>query len=702
MKRTVSALVGVTAASLLLSVPGLASAAPTPTPTPSATPVATAAPTAPTPGAATPGAPTPAAPTPTRTPAITTPPAPASPSTPATPTPAPTPSASAQAIEVKGAIKEVWDRNGGAAGPLGQPVAAEFQGAQSAWLQQFTGGWIVWTPGIGGYTVRGGLLGGWLAQGRDAGPLGVPTGEGVQAGRGSWTQSFSGGRLYWISGSRAYAVRGAILGVYQDSGWENGTLGLPVGNEYASANGSIVQNFEFGKVVWSSNTGAFIVKGALRVGYDDAGAEGGALGLPVGNEFAVNGGWVQNFQYGNVMYHPAHGVHTIKGALQDAYGARGWEGGFLGWPTGNEYASAGGYLQQFENGQLMWHPATGAFAVNGGILGAYAKYNWEVGDLGFPTRDAFQGRNGTWIQHFQGGQIFWTPGVGGYRISGGIMGAYARNGWEAGSLGAPAGDAFQGGQGSWIQHFQGGQIFWASGVGGYKVQNAMLAVYDNLGWENGPLGLPVEDERPGVQGTWIQAFQGGQTFWNPNTGGYAVRGALLQEYGRQGWEAGQLGAPASNEYEVSGGWSQDFQYGRLNYINGSFSITWPGPDVDARCRYGRVMCISKADKKLRWMIDGQVLLTMDARFGVDATPTREGEYKVFSKVRDEISWMYGNTPMPFAMYFSGGQAVHYSYDFAARGQVGGSHGCVNIRDWNGIQWLYDTQVKLGDRVVVYW
>ena len=45
--------------------------------------------------------------------------------------------------------------------------------------------------------------------------------------------------------------------------------------------------------------------------------------------------------------------------------------------------------------------------------------------------------------------------------------------------------------------------------------------------------------------------------------------------------------------------------------------------------------------------------------------------------------------MPFAMFFSGGQAVHYSSDFAARGYAGATHGCVNVRDLAGIRWLFD-------------
>jgi lipoprotein-anchoring transpeptidase ErfK/SrfK len=53
------------------------------------------------------------------------------------------------------------------------------------------------------------------------------------------------------------------------------------------------------------------------------------------------------------------------------------------------------------------------------------------------------------------------------------------------------------------------------------------------------------------------------------------------------------------------------------------------------------------------------------------------------------------------MFFSGGQAVHYSPDFAATGYNGASHGCVNVRDYDGMVALFD-QVRVGDKVIVYW
>ncbi|MGW2954324.1 L,D-transpeptidase family protein [Streptomyces eurythermus] len=124
----------------------------------------------------------------------------------------------------------------------------------------------------------------------------------------------------------------------------------------------------------------------------------------------------------------------------------------------------------------------------------------------------------------------------------------------------------------------------------------------------------------------------------------------------------------------------------------------PAAAPDARCMTGRVLCIDKASRTLRWMIDGRTLDTLSVRFGTQYTPTREGVFKVYWKSRHHVSTLY-HSAMPYAMFFSGGQAVHYSADFAARGYAGGSHGCVNVRDEAAIARLF-AQVKVGDKVVV--
>ncbi|MEO3974061.1 L,D-transpeptidase family protein [Streptomyces sp. CAU 1734] len=126
----------------------------------------------------------------------------------------------------------------------------------------------------------------------------------------------------------------------------------------------------------------------------------------------------------------------------------------------------------------------------------------------------------------------------------------------------------------------------------------------------------------------------------------------------------------------------------------------PAARLDPRCLRGRVMCVSKTGRTLSWVVEGVVRSTMDVRFGSQYTPTREGTFTVFLKSRNHVSTLY-DTPMPYAMFFSGGQAVHYSADFAARGYGGASHGCVNVRDRGAIAALF-AEIRTGDRVVIHW
>ena len=121
--------------------------------------------------------------------------------------------------------------------------------------------------------------------------------------------------------------------------------------------------------------------------------------------------------------------------------------------------------------------------------------------------------------------------------------------------------------------------------------------------------------------------------------------------------------------------------------------------MPARCKHGRVVCVDKTTRTLRWVVNGSVKIKMSARFGASATPTREGTFYIYWKDIDHVSSLFGSA-MPYSMFFNGGQAVHFSSDFAARGYNGASHGCVNVRNWTAVKSLYRT-TRIGDKVVVF-
>ncbi|MBB1484090.1 L,D-transpeptidase [Tessaracoccus sp. MC1865] len=114
---------------------------------------------------------------------------------------------------------------------------------------------------------------------------------------------------------------------------------------------------------------------------------------------------------------------------------------------------------------------------------------------------------------------------------------------------------------------------------------------------------------------------------------------------------------------------------------------------------GRAFCVSKGQDKMAWVINGKVQTIVDVRFGRTATPTRNGAFKIGWKSRDHFSSIY-KVDMPFALFFDGGIAIHYSANFARVGYSGGSGGCVNVRDYAQMERFFDI-ARVGDKVIVY-
>ena len=117
-----------------------------------------------------------------------------------------------------------------------------------------------------------------------------------------------------------------------------------------------------------------------------------------------------------------------------------------------------------------------------------------------------------------------------------------------------------------------------------------------------------------------------------------------------------------------------------------------------------MLCASKRHGKLYWVIDGKIQRSFDARFGRPGYPSDEGTFRVYYKNAHAQSTMFSKkpVPMPFAMFYNWKQqeGIHYSGEFAANTNPRGSHGCINLRDYEGARWLYN-QVRINEKVVVY-
>lgn len=128
-------------------------------------------------------------------------------------------------------------------------------------------------------------------------------------------------------------------------------------------------------------------------------------------------------------------------------------------------------------------------------------------------------------------------------------------------------------------------------------------------------------------------------------------------------------------------------------------VKTPSPKLDKRCLTGRAICIDKGDRKMYWVVNGKVKATYPVRTGRAGMDTRTGQFKVYAKHKNWYSTLY-HVNMPYTQFFSGGQAVHYSSEFANYGYSnGGSHGCVNMNSRASASWLY-SQTRVGDKVIV--
>ncbi|HMN75106.1 MAG TPA: L,D-transpeptidase family protein [Burkholderiaceae bacterium] len=124
-------------------------------------------------------------------------------------------------------------------------------------------------------------------------------------------------------------------------------------------------------------------------------------------------------------------------------------------------------------------------------------------------------------------------------------------------------------------------------------------------------------------------------------------------------------------------------------------------DLDARCATGRVVCISKQQRLMSYVVDGKVQFTREARFARPGWDSPVGEFRVWYMNRDTVSTIFGErTPMPYAIFYSGNVAIHFSQDFADKGYASGSHGCSQLKDYQAAKWLYE-HIRVGDRIVVY-
>ncbi|OBB90645.1 LGFP repeat-containing protein [Mycobacterium sp. 852002-40037_SCH5390672] len=236
---------------------------------------------------------------------------------------------------VRGALNAAWDKLGSSGGVLGVPVGDEtYSGEVSS--QKFSGGQVSWNRQTKQFTTEPPALAdqlkglqvaidptaaintAWRAAGGPTGPLGAKQGGQYPVGGDGIAQNFAGGKVFFTPATGANAVESDILAKYEALGGPIGSdLGFPTTNETDGGIGSSSRICTFSAadkpvIFWTSDHGAFVVRGAMKAAWDKLRAPAGKLGAPVGDQ-AVNGDVIsQPFTGGKVSWNRAKNTFSTE------------------------------------------------------------------------------------------------------------------------------------------------------------------------------------------------------------------------------------------------------------------------------------------------------------------------------------------------------------------------------------------------------
>ncbi len=194
-----------------------------------------------------------------------------------------------------------------------------------------------------------------------------------------------------------------------------------------------------------------------------------------------------------------------------------------------------------------------------------------------------------------------------------------------------------------VQHFRGGSVYWSPRTGAHDVHGEIRAAYERAGASASPLGLPVTDElrTPGAAVGAYNHFEDGSVYWSPPTGAHVVRGAIRQAWAEQGWEAGALGFPASDEFATATGARSDFAGGSLLFTAATGAVHRTAAQAPFRASVAAVSAVRLGSTYRAGcpVAPADLRLVSVTHLGFDGRG-RQGELVVSSRVADAVTRVF--------------------------------------------------------------
>ncbi|XSS44939.1 SpoIID/LytB domain-containing protein [Propionibacteriaceae bacterium Y2011] len=295
------------------------------------------------------------------------------------------------------------------------------------------------------------------------------------------------------------------------------------------------------------------VTGGLRPGspnhqfWTGAGGQAGWIGAPTHNEEAVAGGSIARMEGADLHQSAGTGAHEVHGAIRNKYWAVAGPAQ-LGLATSNEVPGhvSGQLVSNFAKGAIYWGPSTQARWLKGGILSRYRSPGMAQ-IMGMPTSDEIPGPlPGTLMVTLTNGNFYFSPVTGSRAVHGSILAKYkASNAAEL--IGLPTSDEMPGHlPGQRMNTFSDGAIYWGPSTRAHILIGGILGRYRSAGMAE-IIGAPTSDEIDGpLPGSRMVTFTKGNFYFSPPTGSRAVHGAILTRYKQVNGPA-LIGLPISDE-----------------------------------------------------------------------------------------------------------------------------------------------------------
>ncbi len=455
-------------------------------------------------------------------------------------------------------VRDVWGGNGYETGWMGYPTSDSTCDADTGvcW-QKFEHGQIMSANG-GAWTTSTEIRTYWVNHGGPSGDLGMPTSGWIGLRDGGSAQIFQNGTVY-ATADGVFAVYPPVRDVWGGNGYETGWMGYPT-SDSTCEDGVCWQKFEHGQIMTSAG-GAWTTSNGIRSYWLSHGGPGGDLGMPSSGWISLrDGGSAQIFQNGTV-YSTADGVFAVYPPIRDAWGANGYETGWMGYPTSDSTCDAdkGVCWQKFEHGQLA-KTAAGVWTTTDAIRVRWLAVGGSTGSLGNPT-GGFETYTDGKSQSFEHGSIFWSEATGAHAVRTPIRTAYLRAGGQSGDLGYPTAEQECQDDVCW-QNFEHGQIV-AVDDEAWVTSDAVRVRWLALGGSTSDLGNPSGDLVAYSDGT-SQAFEHGSMFWSDAAGAHAVVAPVLGVYVSADSNAGSYGYPTAEMSCTETACQQEFGGGTIS------------------------------------------------------------------------------------------------------------------------------------------